>query len=540
MQPAQPVDNSRSSSLPGPRPLWDGQAKTLAFFGRRHDPDASGSYRARPRLKHGWKAPWGVGLSPQQVVPRQRVNCGDLPDSTQDHGGLEAHPPTQNHGGLEAHPPPKTMAAWKAAPQMGGAPAAGRRGRLSLGASPATAAPGRARTRKPETESVWPSFAASWLRVKRFAAFTLIELLVVISIIAILVSILLPALAKARELANRAVCMANVRGIIQSMITYAQPNNGDFPATAGNPGIVGQTGPTYNYENPPCDSPGENIGVNDLTPPEAVQSWFTGFSTPVNAPLGAMWIMLLQGYTTPASFICPSDALAAGPSQLNYVGHSPAEYYSNFGYLSDTTAPGGANIVANALGQGESYSIAFPWGGTAGALLASGVPQFWWTTDGASGQVPLVSDMAPRDSYNGNSPDGSNEGVYYRVTTTLPTANTYGPYIYNSGNHGGAGQNVGFGDDHVSWEISPYVGQNGDNIFTYTTATGVVNGTTDTSQVGMTNAAASPGPSPPGTATYSMNAPELQTLAAPFDTCMAPVRTVNANITQQGYSADVW
>ena len=67
----------------------------------------------------------------------------------------------------------------------------------------------------------------------RNRGFTLIELLVVISIIAILVSILLPALAKARELANRAVCMANIRGIIQSMVTYAQSNNGVFPAVPG-------------------------------------------------------------------------------------------------------------------------------------------------------------------------------------------------------------------------------------------------------------------------------------------------------------------
>ena len=87
--------------------------------------------------------------------------------------------------------------------------------------------------------------------------------------------------------------------------------------------------------------------------------------------------------------------------------------------------------------------------------------------------------MAPLDT-------PTDTGVFQRITTTLPTANTYGPYIYNSGNHAGDGQNVGFGDDHVTWETSPYVGENGDNIFTYSTATGVVNGATDTNQVGMT------------------------------------------------------
>ena len=81
---------------------------------------------------------------------------------------------------------------------------------------------------------------------------------------------------------------------------------------------------------------------------------------------------------------------------------------------------------------------------------------------------------------------------------------------------------LGFGDDHVTWETSPYVGQNGDNIFTYTTATGVINGTTDTSQVGI---------SAIGTnfSNALANTPEIPDLPAPFDTCMAPVRTVDSD-----------
>jgi len=67
------------------------------------------------------------------------------------------------------------------------------------------------------------------------AGFTLIELLVVISIIALLIAILLPALAKAKELANRTVCSSNVRSMCQGFLIYAQSNKGVFPATPGNP-----------------------------------------------------------------------------------------------------------------------------------------------------------------------------------------------------------------------------------------------------------------------------------------------------------------
>ncbi|MBN1556493.1 MAG: prepilin-type N-terminal cleavage/methylation domain-containing protein [Phycisphaerae bacterium] len=65
--------------------------------------------------------------------------------------------------------------------------------------------------------------------------FTLIELLVVIAIISLLVSILVPSLQKAKDLAKQAVCTTRMRSFGLAVAQYAAENNDSMPLTGGIP-----------------------------------------------------------------------------------------------------------------------------------------------------------------------------------------------------------------------------------------------------------------------------------------------------------------
>jgi len=81
-------------------------------------------------------------------------------------------------------------------------------------------------------------------------AFTLVELLVVIAIIALLVSILLPSLGRAKDLTRETICLTRLGGQMRAVYMYAAANNDSIPTGPENP--LSSTFPYPGMPNDPC------------------------------------------------------------------------------------------------------------------------------------------------------------------------------------------------------------------------------------------------------------------------------------------------
>src|SRR5688500_15685332 len=99
----------------------------------------------------------------------------------------------------------------------------------------AVEASGRVRGVRPDVNPLQESAMPQVRKSTRRCGFTLVELLVVIGIIALLISILLPALNAARRSAKDVQCASNIRQLCTAMIMYATANKGYFPANAHDP-----------------------------------------------------------------------------------------------------------------------------------------------------------------------------------------------------------------------------------------------------------------------------------------------------------------
>jgi len=285
--------------------------------------------------------------------------------------------------------------------------------------------------------------------------FTLIELLVVVAIIALLVAILLPALAKAREQAHRVSCSNNLKQVYTAMYEYSNTNRGQFPIV-GVPGAwSANTFDLKSLDQDGCNS--EDISeIVNVREEEEDPLWPDANDYTIRPYISAnMWLLVRYGFVVKEQFLCPSDPDGVGGWDFDMDdtasgdGGTGPEFFWSFPFKGWRAGTGDGRVHAEL-----SYSFPQPWsiygdGRTSGSFWAADI----------DARIPMGADQnngGLESNYTGYNPtygDG-----------TMPTPGDLKRYV-NSKNHGGDGQNVMYGDGHIYFERTAYVGVGGDNIY---------------------------------------------------------------------------
>jgi prepilin-type N-terminal cleavage/methylation domain-containing protein/prepilin-type processing-associated H-X9-DG protein len=195
--------------------------------------------------------------------------------------------------------------------------------------------------------------------------FTLIELLVVIAIIAILIGLLLPAVQKIREAANRMKCSNNMHQLALALHNYNDVNNNFPPAAYAGPNVgwndESNIGPNWMIMILPFVEQ-DNLYRTYSTSIQNYISWYT-----MNGAAGTFndqtWRAIAT--STVKTYQCPSDPQINNPFN-RLPGPAGAQNWTRSSYAANAgPAYGGASV------NGASPNITIP--GTSTVIAAGGV-----------------------------------------------------------------------------------------------------------------------------------------------------------------------
>jgi prepilin-type N-terminal cleavage/methylation domain-containing protein len=246
--------------------------------------------------------------------------------------------------------------------------------------------------------------------------FTLVELLVVIAIIALLMGILMPALARVRQIAFRMVCGTNLSGIGKAMLIYSNDYDDELPRSGG-----------------------RNSKWATVIPQWMAPNRFTAYGLAADGSGGTgtiascFYLLVKYAEVTPKTFLCKGDSgttefkpadEGAGDRELIDLWdfgpeprkHCSYAYHMPFGLYALTTAS------------------------EPGLAVAADRNPWIESPAGAAKTFPGIF-----------NPDGGREAVK----------------AGNAVAHQEDGQNVLFLDNHVGFEKNAFCGINDDNIYTF-------------------------------------------------------------------------